>query len=661
LSRDGTALASAIGIHREPSSLNHAPSTHRVIAALTPLFCTLFAANAAAGTVRYVKAGDNLQAVLNAAVDGDEIRLQPGATFSGNFVLPVFSGETAGVTIRTDLPDPQLPAENERVSPAQALTFAKIVSPNTAAAMRTAAGAHNWRLLCLEFLNNKDGFGDILQIGDGSSAQSSLWQVPYQIVVDRVYLHGHPLYGQKRGIALNGRDVTIRNSYIADIKAVGQDSQGIGGWNGPGPFTIENNYIEAATENFLLGGADPSIPNLVSEHVVVRYNYMSRPMAWRDPIISTPAAVSAQAVAGSGALPPGTYSYVVVATRGVGQGTTGHSRPSSQVTASLGSTGGVQVSWAAVPDAAAYLVYGRTAGGLSQSWRVTGTSFTDSGVTGTSGAPPADGTIWQEKNVFELKNARDVLVENNVFENNWKEAQAGYAIVFTPRNQDGRCTWCTIESVLFRHNIVRNTGAGINISGHDYPNPSQQAAGITISDNLIYNVQQGLGGNGWGILIGDAPRDVVVTHNTFDFDGTTLLYVYGGSSSSPAVVTGFSFTYNAAPHNAYGINGGSASPGALTLQMYFPSSTVVGNWLSGANLSKYPSGNRAESPFAAYIADRPNADYHLIGALSSAGDDGRPAGADIDALGAMAGIAIGKSGAPMIKAPANLRITSSGG
>lgn len=649
------------GIHLEPASLNHPHFTRRLTAAATAIFCVLSAATAAAGTVRYVRAGDNLQAVLNAAVDGDEIRLQPGATFSGNFVLPVFAGATTGVTIRTDLPDSQLPADNERVSPAQALTFARIVSPNTAAAMRTAAGAHNWTLLCLEFLNNKDGFGDILQIGDGSSAQSSLSQVPYQIVVDRVYLHGHPLYGQKRGIALNGRDVTIRNSYIADIKAVGQDSQAIGGWNGPGPFTIENNYLEAATENFLLGGSDPAIPNLVSEHVVVRYNYMSRPMAWRDPIISAPASPFAQDVPGAGALPPGTYAYVVVASRAVGQGTIGHSRPSAQVSASLGSTGGVQVSWAPVADATSYTVYGRTAGGLSQYWRVTGTSFTDSGVTGTSGAPPSDGTIWQVKNVFELKNARDVLVENNVFENNWKEAQPGYAIVLTPRNQDGACTWCTIESVLFRHNIVRNTAAGINIAGHDYPNTTQQASGITISDNLIYNVQQGLGGNGWGILVGDAPRNLVVTHNTFDYDGTTLLYVYGGSASSPAVVTGFSFTYNAAPHNAYGLNGASASPGALTLQMYFPSSTVTGNWLSGANLSKYPSGNRAESPFAAYLADRANGDYHLIGALSANGADGRPAGADIDALGAMAGIAIGKSGAPTIKAPANLRIISSGG
>lgn len=632
---------------------------HRLVVAATTLSCSLIANVALAGTVHVVNAGESLQAAINAAADGDEIRLQSGATFTGNFVLPIVAGATQGITITTDLPDSELPADGERVTPAEAVRFAKILSLNSASAMRTVAGAHHWILKCLEFRNNKDGFGDIIQIGDGSSAQSSLSQVPYAIVIDRVYIHGHSLYGQKRGIALNGADVTIKNSYISNIKAVGQDSQGIGGWNGPGPFTIENNYVEAATENFLLGGSDPAIPNLVSEHVVVRGNYMSRPMAWRDPIIATPAGVSASTASGS--LAPGTYSYVVVARRPVGQGTVGHSRPSTQVRATLSSRGGVRISWSLVLDATEYLVYGRTAGGLNQYWRVSGTSFTDTGTVGTAGAAPTDGTLWQVKNVFELKNARDVLVENNVFENNWKQAQAGYAIVLTPRNQDGRCTWCTVASVVFRHNVVRNAGAGFNISGHDAPNVSQITTGVTISDNLVYNIGQSFGGNGWGVLIGEGPRSVTITHNTFDFDGTTLLYVYGGSASAPAVVTGFTFEYNAAPNNTYGINGASAAPGTLALQMYFPGSTVTGNWISGANASKYPAGNRTEAPFQNYVVDRANADYRLTGALAAPGVDNLPVGTDIDSLATMEVSVVGSSGPAKLRAPANVRIISSGG
>jgi hypothetical protein len=106
--------------------------------------------------------------------------------------------------------------------------------------------------------------------------------------------------------------------YISDINAVGFDTQAIGGWNGPGPFTIENNYLEAAGENFILGGSDPAIPNLISENVVVRYNYMSKPMAWRNPVIPMPNSVAAVALPGAGVLPPGVYTYQVVAFRQVG-------------------------------------------------------------------------------------------------------------------------------------------------------------------------------------------------------------------------------------------------------------------------------------------------------------------------------------------------------
>src|SRR5207245_844491 len=38
------------------------------------------------------------------------------------------------------------------------------------------------------------------------------------------------------------------------------------------------------------------------------------------------------------------------------------------------------------------------------------------------------------KNLFELKNARRVLIEGNIFENNWLAAQAGWAVQFTVRN-----------------------------------------------------------------------------------------------------------------------------------------------------------------------------------------------------------------------------------
>ena len=67
---------------------------------------------------------------------------------------------------------------------------------------------------------------------------------------------------------------TVINSYVSECKAIGQDSQAIGGFNGPGNYLIENNYLEGATENFLLGGSDPTIPNLVTTDITFRHNHL---------------------------------------------------------------------------------------------------------------------------------------------------------------------------------------------------------------------------------------------------------------------------------------------------------------------------------------------------------------------------------------------------
>src|SRR4051812_10584883 len=73
-------------------------------------------ASAAAGqTVSpiVVSAGGNLQAALNLAQPGQVVQVQAGATFDGNFILPVKTG-SGTITVRTSTPDAQLPA-NTRV------------------------------------------------------------------------------------------------------------------------------------------------------------------------------------------------------------------------------------------------------------------------------------------------------------------------------------------------------------------------------------------------------------------------------------------------------------------------------------------------------------------------------------------------------------------
>jgi len=62
-----------------------------------------------------------------------------------------------------------------------------------------------------------------------------------------------------RCLALNSARTAIVGSWISDCHAKGLDAQAIAGWNGPGPYLIENTHLAGSTENIIFGGADPGI------------------------------------------------------------------------------------------------------------------------------------------------------------------------------------------------------------------------------------------------------------------------------------------------------------------------------------------------------------------------------------------------------------------
>ncbi len=228
-----------------------------------------------------VSAGGDLQAAINAAQPGDTILLAAGAVFPGGYKLPAKSG-TSFITIRSAASDTSLPAAGTRVTPASASLLAKVRAPSGGyPAFRTASGASYWRLMFLEiYPASTTSSASLIDLGAADSSQATLSTVPQHLVIDRCYLHGDATFGQRRGVGLNSGDTQIINSYFANFKEVGQDTQAIGGTNGPGPFLIENNYIEAAGENILFGGGDPDIPNLVPNNITIRHNLITKQLAW---------------------------------------------------------------------------------------------------------------------------------------------------------------------------------------------------------------------------------------------------------------------------------------------------------------------------------------------------------------------------------------------
>jgi len=230
----------------------------------------------ATGQVIDVPAGGSIQQALNLIQPGGTITLAPGATYVANLTLPAKGGSSYIVITTRGV---VLPPEGTRIDPSYKPQLATIRSPSTSSALTTAVGASYYRIVGVAFQANTNGSGDIIALGRDS--QTTLDQVPHHIELDRVLITGDPTVGQKRAVSVNAAHISITNSDIRDIKAVGQDSQAIAGWNTPGPITIRNNYLEAAGENIMFGGANVNLPGVVPSDIVIENNMMTKNPAWR--------------------------------------------------------------------------------------------------------------------------------------------------------------------------------------------------------------------------------------------------------------------------------------------------------------------------------------------------------------------------------------------
>lgn len=387
------------------------------------------------------------------------IRLAPG-TYVGNFTLP------SGVTLLgVDTP----PA---RVSPAD-VAAVTLVPSNIYNPTLTITGSD----VRVSGLTVMLGASDRTAVNVGDIMATDAAVQPTNVVLDRIAVLAGSA-GGVRGIALHTRSVAVTRSYIAGFVYSGRDSQAIWISNGPGPYLIEDNYLEASGENLMAGGDRIRIVDCVPSDITVRGNLFYKPEEWR--------------------------------TR-----------------------------------------YGSV------------------------------------KNLIEFKAGRRVLVEGNVFDGNWKDAQAGDSIVLTPRNPGGYSPWIVVEDVVIRNNIVRRARDGyvVSILGNDDNQITQQTARVTIEGNLFEDARSGV-----KVLRGVADS-LVLRRNTWPaITGTWLLL-----NAKYGVITPLTSTGNVTRSGAYGVLGdGSTGVGlpsltANTVLVDFTGSVIEGN--SGTRTLQWPEGN----------------------------------------------------------------------
>jgi hypothetical protein len=202
-------------------------------------------------------------------------------TYTGSIILRNKGALSSYITITTDAAAVNLPPPNVRICggskcgtdmragggpdlrgvPDYSPYLPKIESSGSGASIVTAeAGANHYVLRALWFPAINNGYNTQMVLGEADSAQQFESQEPSFIIVDQNYFAGDPFYGQIRGIAVNGKTISITNNFFENEGlGVGQDGQCIAGWNGHGPVTITNNFLECGTENVIFGGSDPQV------------------------------------------------------------------------------------------------------------------------------------------------------------------------------------------------------------------------------------------------------------------------------------------------------------------------------------------------------------------------------------------------------------------
>ncbi len=478
----------------------------------------------ASGAVINVPIGGDVQAALTAAKLGDTITLAAGGVYPGTFTLPAKGlNGSKYITITTSAPD-LLPPAGQRITPG--LLLPKIVAPSGSPALVTAPGATEYLIRGLEITVTPGGYAQDL-VDLTSPTPGNLNTYPAYITVDQCYIHGDPNTGGKRGIALNSAYTTIQNSYLSDFKSNTQDSQAIAGWTGPGPFIIDNNYLEGG-QSLIFGGAAPSVANLVPSFIEITNNYMSRPLSWKG--------------------------------------------------------------------------------------------------------------VWNVKNLLEFKNAQNVTVSRNIFENNWTSAQNGFAILFTVRTcEAGNYPWAVVKNITFVYNLIHNSDQGINILGTDNVRsdcPAPAVAGRTSNILIQNNLFDDIGHNGWGTFLQllSGAQSIKVDHNTVMQEGDIL-----AADGTPANGS-LRFTNNLTMFGPYGVAGtgtvGLFNTFADYVSGYTYNTNVAINSMGEfyASTKYFPAGNMFPiSMDSIGFADYISGQYQLSAEsmYRNAGTDGKDIGADI--------------------------------
>jgi hypothetical protein len=308
-----------------------------------------------------------------------------------------------------------------------------------------------------------------IRVGRNDDRQTTLDVVPSGVRFRALRSTGHR---GKRVFEINGSDVELIDCEVHDcFDPEGQDSQGIWIGNAPGPVRVEGGYIEAASENLLVGGDAMKIPNCRPTGIAVRYVTFSKPLTWK-----------------------------------------------------------------------------------------------------VEGGPPV-------KNILELKDGHDVLIEHCDLSVCWLSAQGGYCFMFTPTRGG------SLRNVVVRDCNVRDVSGIVNITGIDAGGGTPRTQ-VSISGGSYRTNRAAMGGQGRFALVTRGPEWFRVENVTVQHESSAFI-----DFADKAPVDHFELVGSAWNYGSYGIRIGGYSHGDNQLGL-IGAVRIEGNTISGSHAAfraRYPN------------------------------------------------------------------------
>lgn len=266
------------------------------------------------------------------------------------------------------------------------------------------------------------------------------------------------------------------------------------------------------------------------------------------------------------------------------------------------------------------------------------------------------------KNLFELKNAQQLLLEGNVLEYNWPGfSQYGGSLLISGLNPaaiTGATVYSTISvaNITIRWNVVAHTTAGMGIvnmagqgEGTAPPQPNLPVSNISVHNNIFGDMSAKYD-NGTTpksdflmFNISSCPicqplLGIAIRHNDFLSDSPKTAFILGSPSLQQEDLTftdnivsfpsGLAILANATQCANTGITNLSRINACLKPAYQFGSNAMIGA------SNTWPDGNFFPDTISAIGFVDPNSDYRLLptSRFKNAGSDGKDLGADISIL-----------------------------